>query len=134
MIKICLDSNIFISALLFDGKPEEILFMASSGDIEIIISLAIIEEVKRNLINKFHRSDYETKKLISSIASISKLIVPNARIKLVQYLPDNKILEAALEGGVDYIITGDKKHLLPLKKFKGIPIVTANQFIATITS
>lgn len=108
--------------------------MASSGDIEIIISLAIIEEVKRNLINKFHRSDYETKKLISSIASISKLIVPNARIKLVQYLPDNKILEAALEGGVDYIITGDKKHLLPLKKFKGIPIVTANQFIATITS
>jgi len=93
-----------------------------------------MEEIKRNLINKFHRPNYETKKLISNIASISKLIVPKARIKLVQYLPDNKILEAALEGKVNYIVTGDRKHLLPLKEFKGIPIITPAQFLIILRS
>ena len=129
-----MDSNIIISALLFNGKPEEILFMASGGDIETIISPSIIEEIKRNLINKFHRSDYETKKLISSVASISKIVIPKTKVKRVRYLPDNKILEAALEGKVDYIITGDKKHLLPVKEFRGIPIVTASQFIVILRS
>jgi len=132
VIKTCLDSNIFISALLFDGKPEEVLFMASKREIEIIISPAIMEEVKRNLTEKFDRPVEEVKKLIKSITSISRVTIPGVKIKKIKYLPDNKILEAALEGKVDYIITGDKKHLLPLKEFKGIPIVTPAQFVGIL--
>ena len=129
MIKVCLDSNIFISALLFDGKPEEILFLASKGDIKIIISPSILVEVKKNLTEKFDLQEGEVKKLIKNITSISQLMIPKTKINKVSYLPDNRILEAALEGGVDYIVTGDKKHLLSLKEFKGIPIVTPTQFM-----
>lgn len=129
VIKVCLDSNIFISALLFDGKPEKILFMASSKAVRITVSPAIIEEVKKNLVKKFHRPEIEVRKLVKAITSISQVVVPENRIKAIKYQPDNKILEAALEGQVDYIVTGDKKHLLPLKQFKGIPIVTPDQFL-----
>lgn len=130
MTKVCLDSNIFISALLFDGKPEEILFLASDGKIEILVSPAILDEVKKNLTQKFSRSEADTKKLVKSIISISHVIVPKIKITTVGYPPDNKILEVALEGKVNCIITGDKKHLLPLKEFKGIPIITPVQFLA----
>ena len=132
MIKACLDSNVFISALIFDGKPEEILFLASKRNIKIIISPAIIVEVNRNLIEKFNLQEGQVKKLIKNITSISQLITPEIKIKKIDYLPDNRILEAAIEGGADYIVTGDRKHLLTLQKFKGIPIVTPAQFLATL--
>lgn len=127
-----MDANILISALIFGGKPEEILFMASVGDIELILSPAILEEVKRNLIQKFNRSETETRILIKSIISVSKILVPKSKVKILKYLPDNKVLEAASEAQVDYIITGDKKHLLPLKEFKGIPIITPDQFLTRL--
>lgn len=132
VIKVCLDSNIFISALLFDGKPEKILFMASGKEVKITVSPAIIEEVKKNLVKKFHRPEIEVRELVKVITSISQIVVPRSKIKAIKYQPDNKILEAALEGKVDYIVTGDNKHLLPLKEFKGIPIVTPNQLLTTL--
>lgn len=134
VIKVCLDSNIFISALLFDGKPEEILFMASSGEIKITVSPGLIEEVKKNLVKKFHRSEAEVRKLLKAITSISQLVILRSKIRVIEYLPDNKILATALEGQVDYIVTGDSKHLLPLKEFKGIPIVTPTKFLAILRS
>lgn len=132
MIKVCLDSNIIISALLFDGKPEEILLMGSGGDIEIVVSPAILDEIKKNVNKKFNRSEADSKKLIKNITSISKLINPQVKINIINYSPDNRILETAVEGNADYIITGDKKHLLPLKEFKDIPIVTPAQFLNTL--
>lgn len=134
VIKVCLDSNIFISALLFDGKPEKILFMASSKEVKITVSPTIIEEVKKNLVKKFHRPEMEVRKLVKAITSISQVVVPKSKIKEVEYQPDNRILETALEGQVDYIVTGDSKHLLPLKEFKGIPIVTPNEFLILLRS
>lgn len=131
VIKIVLDSNIVISALLFDGKPEQILFMASRGDIEIILTPIISEEIHNVLINKFKHSENIAKKLLKSVTSISKIVVPKIKVRSIKYLPDNKILEAGLEGQVDYIVTGDKKHLLPLKQFKGIPIITPDQILTT---
>lgn len=132
MIKLCLDSNIFISALLFDGKPEEILFVASKGEIKIIISPSIIEEVRKNLIEKFNRSDGWVKKMLKATTSISQLVDPKITVRKLRYLPDNKILSAALAGKADYIVTGDRKHLLPLKEFRGIPIITPAQFLAIL--
>lgn len=129
VIKVCLDTNIFISALLFDRKPEDILFLGSKGKILIILSPAILEEIKEVLLKKFKFPETEVKKMLKSISSITKTMVPSMQVKKLNYQKDNKILEAALEGQVDYIITGDKKHLLPLKKFKNIPIIAPDQFL-----
>lgn len=129
-----MDSNIFISALLFDGKPEEILFMASKGKIQIIISPSIIEEIRKNLTDKFDRSEEWVRQALETIISISQVVVPEIKVKDIKYLPDNKILEAALVGEANYIVTGDKRHLLPLKEFRGIPIITPARFLTAIRS
>lgn len=132
MIKIVLDSNVVISALLFDEKPEQILFAASRGDLEIILTPGISEEIHNVLTNKFKHPENIAKKLLKSVTSISKIVVPKIKVRSINYLPDNKILEAGLEGDVNYIITGDKTHLLPLKEFRGIPILTPDQFLKEI--
>ena len=58
-----------------------------------------------------------------------KLIIPKKRITLCKDLEDNMYLECALEGKAGFLITGDKKHLLPLKKFRQTKIVSPNEFL-----
>lgn len=108
--------------------------MGASGQIEIILSPPILAEVREVLTKKFHRTETDARRLLKSITSISKISIPLIKLKKLEYQPDNKVLEAALEGKVDYIITGDKKHLLPLKEFKGISIITAEQFLKKFES
>jgi len=129
VIRACLDSNIWISAFIFSGKPAQILDLAVDKKIIPITSPQIIAEVGIVLNKKFKFSEREIKKELKVIHEVSELVVPKTKVKLLAYLPDNKILEAALEGKVDYIVTGDRKHLLPLKKFRDIPIITPAKFL-----
>ncbi|MBC7319883.1 putative toxin-antitoxin system toxin component, PIN family, partial [bacterium] len=57
-------------------------------------------------------------------------VYPKTKVSLIkEKKDDNRILECALEGKVDYIISGDRKHILPLKEFKGIKIVSVGEFL-----
>lgn len=92
----------------------------------------IIAEVGSVLSKKFEQDEKYIKKQLKVISDVSELIVLRHRVKVLKYDPDNKILETAQEGKVDYIVTGDSKHLLPLKEFKGIPIITPAQFLTIL--
>ena len=130
--KVCLDSNVWVSAFIFFGKPAQILDLAVEKKFISVTSPQIIAEVGRVLSKKFGMNDKNVKKQLKVINNVSILIIPKSRVKILKYLPDNKILEVALYGQVDYIVTGDKKHLLPLKAFKGIPIITPDEFLARL--
>lgn len=129
MIRVCLDTNIFISALLFGGKPAEILELAAKEEIILVISPKILAEMSRVLRKKFDWPETKIQKEVKAIISISTLIEPKIKIHKISDHSDNRILECAIEGKVDYIVTGDKKHLLPLANFKNIPIVTPGNFL-----
>lgn len=132
MIKACLDSNIWISAFIFSGKPAEILDLAVEKKFISVTSPQIIAEVGKVFSEKFAQDEKLIKGELKVIKDVSELVITKKKITFVKYLPDNKILEAGLEGKVDYIVTGDKKHLLPIKAFKGIPILTPAQLLAKI--
>lgn len=129
VIKVCLDTNILISAFLFSGKPAQIFDLAVDGEITLVASPAIVAEFGRVLRHKFKRDDRYIRKQLKIITDVAEVVTPKQRISKLKYDPDNRVLEAALTGNVDYIVTGDKKHLLPLKNFKGISIITASQFL-----
>lgn len=132
VIKVCLDTNILISAFLFLGKPAQVFDLAVDEKIVIIASPAIIVEVARVLKNKFKRDEGYIQKQLKVITDVAEIVTPKQKILKLKHDPDNRVLEAAIAGEVDYIVTGDKKHLLPLKNFQGIPIVTANQFLGAL--
>jgi len=129
VIVVC-DTNIFISALRFGGKPDKIIELARGGEIKLAVSAFILNEFERILREKFYYKKEETKVFRERIEKISFLVNPTTKISVIKEKDDdNRILECALEAKANYIVTGDTKHILPLKNFRGVKIVTASQFL-----
>jgi len=128
-MRVVCDTNVLISGIVFGGSPYEILYEASERKIVVVISAPILNEVQKVLRNKFNFSGEE----LAYLSRLGIFVEPQIKVDKIKNDPtDNKILECALEGRADYIITGDKKHLLPLKKFKNIPILSPQDFLKKV--
>lgn len=132
-LKVVFDTNIYISAILFGGNPRQILELAREKGIELFVSKSILLETAEKLRDKFGWEEYEIEEVIEGISKFAKVVSPKKKVNAIRDdIEDNAILECALEGSVDIIISGDKKHLLSLGKFKNIPIVSAKQLLDII--
>lgn len=130
MIRVVADTNIYISAILFGGKPEEIRKLARQGTIELLVSETILAEITGVLKRKFGWSDWQISEVIKDIRSITTLITPVSALSVIKEdEPDNRVLECAAEGKAQYIVTGDKHHLQPLKAFRRTTILNPTQFL-----
>ncbi len=128
--KIVLDTNILISAFGWNGKPRKILRHVISQQFELILSQQQIIEIRRVLdYPKFAFENDQKTRFLTFLCTIAFIIdVPNT-LRIIKEDPeDNIILETALIGNALYIITGDY-HLLKLKEFNGIKIITAAEFL-----
>lgn len=130
--RIVLDTNIFISAILFGGMPEQVLNLARFGLIEIFVSKEILEEIIRILRVKFDWGKNQISEVEAEIEALTRQAKPEKMIKFVKSDPDdNKFLEVAIGSKSDFIISGDK-HLLDLSTYGGVKIVTAREFVEFI--
>ena len=129
-MKVVLDTNIYISAILFGGSCGEILRLAAEDSFKLVISKSIITEIEAVLKGKFKWSKMQISQTISYIKNIATVINPDISLSVIRNDPsDNKILECAFAVGADYIVTGDRNHLLPIKKFRGIKIMNSAEFL-----
>lgn len=138
MIKVVLDTNVIVSAYLVPtGKPAEILSLARKGKLHIFLSQEIINEIKRTLLSpklrKIHKDTLEqTSLFVRAFSKIATVMPGTISVDVIKDDPDdNKILACALEGKVDYIVSGDH-HLTDLKSFHGISIVNPDMFLQAI--
>lgn len=130
MLKVCIDTNIWISGIIFSGRPAEIVTAAFNKKFEVVASRIILDELERNLLNKFHFSRGNTKRMINRILQVADLYEPSGSIRIIPNRhPDNLVLETALLGNAKYLVTGDREHLLPLKRFKHIKVVEPASFL-----
>lgn len=129
MVRVTADSNIYISALLFGGPPDDILTLARDGKIHLVISDDIIKEVSRVLGEKFGWTSRAVDLAIARIGDFTEKVTPTQHVDVVKEDPtDNRILECAQEGRSEYLVTRDK-HLLKLKEFGPTKIVLAADFL-----
>lgn len=126
--RVVLDSNILISAYVFGGKPESVFNLSLTEQIQGVTSQILISEFLDVLRKKFGVSQTEIFEIQSEIRNIFEVVYPRKTFNIVKDFADNRVLEAAVEGGCNYIITGDKE-LLQLDRWKGISILTAGQFL-----
>jgi putative PIN family toxin of toxin-antitoxin system len=129
-LRLVLDSNVFISALVFGGKPRQIFDLAIKGLIDVAISDDILEEVKGVLQGtKFQYPARIVRALMSEIEDLADLVQPKDKIEAVPEDPaDNRVLECAVESGADIIVSGDS-HLLGLQSFGQIKIMSPEEFL-----
>ena len=133
-MKITADTNVLVSATFWHGASDKVMSKAEAKEIQLILSQEIIEEYGKVLQYKEIQDKIKDKKLemkltLKKIASIAIIIAPNEKVIMVKDDPDdNKILECAKAGNVNYIISKDT-HLLRLGQFENIPILTPEEFI-----
>ncbi len=128
--KVVLDTNILISALGWKGKPKLIFEKVLNEELELFMPDKQLEEIIRVLdYPKFNFSPEQKSKFIDIVLGVADLIKLDKIINIIKDDPeDNIIITSTVVGNVDFIITGDE-HLLSLKKFKGINILNANDFL-----
>ncbi|MBS3097266.1 putative toxin-antitoxin system toxin component, PIN family [Candidatus Woesearchaeota archaeon] len=133
MIKITADTNTLVSATIAKGNEFELLKLAKEGKIKLILSLGILNEFK-NVISraKFSYPPEFINDEVKRILEISEMVFPIEKIDIIKEDPDdNKVLECAYAAKVDFIVSGDK-HLLDLKEYKGIKIMTTKSILSII--
>lgn len=126
--RVILDTNVLISAIGFGGNPRKILLLTIKKKIRGVISKILLAELHEVILKKFPR--IETQLLIIEKQIKDKFIIvePRATLSIIRDEDDNRVLEAAVEGNCNFIVTGDK-DLLELAKYKNIKIIRPSQFL-----
>jgi len=130
MLKVVLDTNVLISATIVRGNQFRILELGRLKEIQIISSPQILEEF-REVLNRprFGLSQESIEEAINELKNIAQIVHPQEKVDVVKEDPDdNAIIECAIAGKADYIITGDN-DLLELKEYKWIKIRNSQSFI-----
>jgi len=134
MLNVVLDTNVIVSGLNFPtSNPAKILLLVASGEVANFTSRHIVNETRRILADKFFWTHEEVEAAEVWLKTFSRSVNPKNRIAVIVDDPDNRILECAVEGRADLIISGDH-HLTDLTNYQGIKIVTPSTFLALIAA
>ena len=125
--KVVIDTNVFISGILYGGNAEAILTLVRDR----IVSLVISPETSVELFRKLHQFSVEdeiVEDLDILLDTHTIKVIPNRKIQSSRDPKDNMFLDAAIAGHADYLISGDK-DLLVLKKIESTAIVSPKNFL-----
>jgi putative PIN family toxin of toxin-antitoxin system len=129
-VRVVADTNILVSAILFGGHPERVFLAGSRWEIQLLTSLFLLKELERVLKGKFKLSSHLVREIIEEVRVVAEIVQVSSHIKAISHPDeDNRVLECAIDGRADFIVTGDTKHILPLKEYGGIKILSASGFL-----
>jgi len=129
-LRVVADTNVLVSALLFGGPPEQIVLAGLRGEIQLLTSSPLLKELERVLKGKFKLNLHLVRNIIEEIREVAELVVVSSHINVISYPDDdNRVLECAVDGKAEFIVTGDTKHILPLKEFRGTKILSPSEFL-----
>lgn len=128
-MRIVLDTNVYIGATLQGELTEDILeAVVENPEITLISSEEILLEIERKLQEKFHWSTDRLELFLNRIRKIAEIVESSEKVNVIKRDPtDNKILECALAGNADLIVTADQ-DLIKLKSFRGIGMIHPKTF------
>ncbi len=129
IFKVVIDTNIYISAIFWGGKPRKIIDSGREEKILIFTSIEIEDEIAGKLSKKFNLKESEINNILLDFSTFTIPIKITKHIDAVPDDPDdNKFIECAVMCNADYIVSGDE-HLLKLKEYTGIKILKASEFL-----
>ena len=130
-MRLLLDTNVLVSAVLFGGLPQGLVEQAFRGEYELVTSEALLDEFEEVLRERFARPALLARALREELASIADMSRPQRIPRASRDPADDMVLAAALGGHADAIVTGDK-DLLDLGAYEGMPVLTTRQALAKL--
>jgi len=132
-MRVVLDTNVWVSGLVFKGEVRKIVQKALDEDFRPVISLPLLRELERVLLGpKIGYSPAAAAGALHQIQELCLFVHPSIKIQAIRQDPaDNRVLECAVEGKADFIVSGDS-DLLKLGKFHGIRIYSPKDFLGVL--
>lgn len=128
-MRVVFDTNVLVSALVFPGgQADAALRRVVEGRDQLVLSRAILGELLEVLGRKFARDAEELAHVAVFVSDLATVVAPKRRLRVVKDDPDNRILECALAGKTQAIVTGDN-GLLALESFEGIPVIALATYL-----
>jgi len=133
-MKVIFDTNIVASASFWRGKPFDCLSAWARGEISVYVSPQLLSEYFDTVEELSVRyPDKQRVEWVEYLTASADLVFPSDRAYGETPDPfDEMVLECAIASDADYIVSGDKKHLLPLREFRGSKIITADAFLKLV--
>jgi len=129
-VRVVADTNILVSALLFRGTSEQVFLAGLRGEIQLLTSLPLLKEFEKVLKEKFKLSIHLVREIIQEVMDVAEIVEVSSHIKAISYPDeDNRVLECAVDGKANFIVTDDTRHILPLKEYGGIKILSPSEFL-----
>lgn len=129
IISACLDVNVIVSAIAFGGTPLKVLERALRRDFHLILGPNIVRTTQRILVKKLGLKVSRVDHLMDDLMAVASVFVPEGSMHPTADEEDNLVLQVAVLGDSDVLVTGDKQHLLPLKSYRGITIEPPSHFL-----
>ena len=132
-MRVVFDTNVFVSTVIKpDSLPAFAFSLTRYDGARLLVSNAIFIELQRVLLEKLNIDPKKAMSFLDMLAKRAESVSPRHALNVVHADPsDDRILECAIEGKANAIVSGDR-HLLDLKKFRRIPIITVREFIDII--
>lgn len=129
-MKVVVDTNILVSAFNFPGgAPETVVRLFLENQVELAISQPLLFELARVLVDKFGWETIRAEEVIRLLLRKADLVAPTEEIREIKAdPPDNRVLEAALAGGAEIIVSGDR-HILKLRNWRAIRMMDPAKFL-----
>lgn len=128
-MKVVFDTNIFISAFVIPGsQAEKAMLRIIEGMDVLLLSKGILDELLSVLSIKFSRNKEEISRVAVILSEMAEWVDPSKKIKVLSDEPDNRILECAVSGNADVIVTGDKE-ILRLGEYEKIKVISLKEYL-----
>lgn len=130
-MRVVLDTNVFFSGFKSDGKPKIVVEAAFERTFTLLLSDEILDELEDVWSRKSGWHPSLIAATLRHLARLAEMVAPGIVVTECRDPDDNRVLEAAVAGAADCIVSGDK-HLLRMKEFRGIEILTVSNFLQRI--
>lgn len=132
--RVVIDTNVWLSGLVFGGKPAEIIDLFEKGGFHLIVSEELLSELRRILNRRFRAFAPRLPQLEASIRSgACEVKLGSAPVAASRDHNDDMFIETAMLGGADFIVSGDN-DLLAIGQYQGIQILTPAEFLEQLQS
>ncbi len=129
------DANVWVSAAAFPGStPDRAIVLVRAGQVLSVTSEPLIDQVRRALQSpRITDLPAVVDQTVAEMRDLSLVVNPEFRLAVITAKEsDNRVLECAIAGRADVIVTGDRKHLLKLGSYEGIPLDSPADFLALV--
>ena len=139
-MRVVLDTNTIVSGVISTGPPRQLVDAAKRGDFELATSPTLLAELldvlgRKKFAARLTQAGSTPADIVNDLQALALIVTPPSAPRVVALDPDDdQVLACAVASNADLIVSGDKRDLLPLQTYQGIPIITAREAVERITA